>query len=131
MKRILSTIIASVLLAAQVFAQVPAANQITIPQVKQNVITVDKVHPTVLEQLYNMGGLTFFADYSDTENGINADYALGNPMGTFTRTGTAYYTDHTGVMRLAAANTPRITYGTYTESGWTLIDSNKIGRAHV
>jgi len=124
MKRFLSTFLASLLLVSSAFAQVPTVSQVNIPAVSRSLITVEKVQPTVLEQLYAIGGLTFFADYSDGENGVNAEYALGNPMGTFTRTGTAYYVDHTGTWQLAATNTPRFTYGTYSESGWTLFDTN-------
>lgn len=124
MKRFISAVLASLLLVSSAFAQVPEISQVHIPSVSRNLITVEKVQPTVLEQLYAMGGLTFFADYADGENGIDAEYALGNPMGIFTRTGTAYYVDHTGTYQLAAANTPRFTHGTYSESGWTLFDAN-------
>jgi hypothetical protein len=75
-------------------------------------------------------GLTFYANYRDAYNGINADFGAGSRLATFTcvRTGTGNstgtYIDSAGIIQAAAAtdNIPRYGQGYYNATGFYAIN---------
>lgn len=69
-------------------------------------------------RLKSFGGLTFFKDY--TNNFVTADYSVGSPTGTFTRSACdCTYVDGNGVLqKVTAANIPRFQGGYYDATGF-------------
>jgi hypothetical protein len=69
-------------------------------------------------------GLTFYKDFTKSITGdaasLNADYSIGSPVSTFTRTAVnCTYVDSSGVVRtVATANVPRIQGGYYDATGF-------------
>lgn len=70
-------------------------------------------------RLKAFGGLTFYKDFSNQT--VLADYSVGSPTGTFTRSPTsdvATYIDGDGVIRTAVASSPRYQGGYYDDTGF-------------
>jgi hypothetical protein len=70
-----------------------------------------------------MDNCTFYADYTDGLNGVNADFSVGSPQATFTRTcsatNPATYIDASGVIQLVTTNNaPRYSQGYYDTTGF-------------
>lgn len=81
------------------------------------------VNRTTLQKLQDLGGLTFYKDYANSQASANADYSAGVGTATFTATRSASapatVIDSTGlVTTVTSSNTPRFVGGYYDPEGF-------------